>query len=103
MRGDTRIGASALWIGGGAVVWALHFAAIYGVTALACARAVPRAVPWGIAAATVLAAGLAAALVVKGFRRRADFIGWMTASVAALALVAILYQSAGAAVLPPCD
>jgi len=102
MRRDAPKAVSPLWIGAGAIIWALHFIAIYSVTALACARALPRAVPFAIAAATLLAAGVTAALIVKGYRGRASFIGWMTASVAALALVAIVYESVGAVVLPPC-
>jgi hypothetical protein len=102
MRGVSQKGASALWISSGAVVWALHFAAIYGVTALACARAFPHAIPWAVAAATLVAAALLVALILKGRRGRASFIGWMTGAVAALALVAIVYESIGAAVLPSC-
>ena len=46
----------ALWIAAGIGVWALHFAVVYAVTAIACARAAPHLVPWSIAA-TYLAMG----------------------------------------------
>jgi hypothetical protein len=102
MREAPQNGASALWIASGAIVWALHFAAVYGLTALACARAFPRAVPWAVGAATLLGAGLSLALMVKGYRGRATFIGWMTGTVAALALVALLFEAVGAAVIRSC-
>lgn len=102
MPGAPRNGASALWISSGAIVWALHFTAIYGVTALACARGFPRVIPWAVAAATLLAAALSIALILRGYRGRAAFIGWMTGAVAALALVAIVYESIGAAMVPSC-
>jgi hypothetical protein len=102
MREARHKEASVLWIAAGASVWALHFAAIYGVTALACARAFPRAIPWTVATATLLAATLLVALMVKGYRERAGFVGWMTGTLAALALVAVVYESIGAAIVPSC-
>jgi hypothetical protein len=92
-----------LWIASGVIVWALHFGVIYGFTALACARGFPHAVPWVILAATLTAGALAVALVVKGYRGRPEFIDWMTASVAGLALVAIAYESIAAFLVPLCE
>ncbi len=94
--------ASALWMSSGIIVWALHFTAIYGVTALACARGFAHVIPWSIALATLTAAALSLALIVKGYRERAGFIGWMTGALAALALVAVVYESSGAVMVPPC-
>jgi hypothetical protein len=45
----------------GPALWALHFAALYGFTALACARGFAGAVPWVIAAATLAIAAAATA------------------------------------------
>ena len=92
----------ALRIGAGIGVWALHFAVIYAVTAMACARAAPQIVPWSIAVATLLALGLALAIVVAGYRNRSDFIDWLAAGVAALAMLAIVWEAAALAWLPPC-
>jgi len=103
MREASDHGVAALWIGSGATVWALHFAVIYGVTALACARAFPSVIPWAVAAASLVAAGLAGALILKGYRQRASFFGWMTGAVAALALIAIVYEALGAAMVPACE
>lgn len=93
----------ALRIGAGIGVWALHFAVLYTVTAIACARAAPHIVPWSIAAATVLALALAIGIVVIGYRRRSDFIDWMAAGVAALAIPAIVWEAAALAWLPVCE
>ena len=86
----------------GAVIWALHFGAIYGLTGLACARGWQAAVPPGIALATVVAAILALAVLVAGWRRRAQFESWMTAGIAALALLAILWEALPVLIVPIC-
>jgi hypothetical protein len=103
MPADTKSGVSALWIASGVLVWALHFTALYGFTALACARGFPRAVPGFVAGATLVAGALAAVLVLKGYRGRREFIEWMTASVAGLALVAIVYESITVLLVPLCE
>jgi hypothetical protein len=90
-----------LGISSGAIVWALHFAAIYGITALACARAVPQAVPWTIGIATAFAVVAAVVLIVLGMRA-AGFAGWMTAAVAGLAMIAIVWEAAPVFVVPAC-
>ena len=90
-----------LRIGAGAIVWALHFAAIYGLTALACARGFPSAVPWAIGIATALAAAAAAAIIALALRNP-DFAGWMAAAVAGLALLAIVWQAFPVLMLPAC-
>jgi NO-binding membrane sensor protein with MHYT domain len=92
----------ALWIVSGVAVWALHFMAIYGFTALACARGFPSAIPWAIAIATVLATALAVAIVARHYPRRSEFVHWMTATVAALALLAIVFEALPALWLPAC-
>ena len=93
----------ALWIASGIAIWGVHFAVIYGLTALACARGYPTAVPWLIVIASLAAATLAGAIVVKGFRRPTAFIDWMTASVAAFALLAIAYEAIAGLLSPLCD
>lgn len=103
MSADPRKASPVLWIASGVIVWALHFTALYGFTALACARGFPRAVPGFIVTATLVAGALAVALMVKGYRRRSEFIDWMTASVAGLALIAILYESIGVFLVPLCE
>jgi hypothetical protein len=90
-----------LRISSGAIVWALHFAAIYGITALACARGVPATVPWVIGIATALAVAVAAACVVLGMRA-AGFAGWLTAAVAGLALIAIVWEAVPVFAVPAC-
>ena len=92
----------ALWIAAGIGVWALHFAVVYAVTAIACARAAPQLVPWSIAGATIVGLAVAGAIAVIGYRKRADFINWMAAGVAALAIVAIVWEAAALPWLPVC-
>lgn len=91
-----------LFMSSGVVIWALHFGTIYGLTGLACARGWQSLVPPGIALATALAAILACAVLVAGWRGRAQFESWMTAGIAALALVAIVWEALPVLVVPIC-
>ncbi|MGQ0544621.1 MAG: hypothetical protein ACT4P3_04710 [Betaproteobacteria bacterium] len=91
---------AALRISLGVAVWALHFALVYGFTALACARGFGAAAPWVVGAATLVAAAAAIAIILAYLSR--EFIGWMTASVAALALVAIAWEGLAALFVQPC-
>lgn len=94
--------SAALWMSSGVIVWALHFGALYGLTALACARGWQSLVVPSIALATALAAILALLIVVAGWRRRARFESWMTAGIAALALVAIVWEAIPVLIVPIC-
>ncbi len=90
------------WIAAGVVVWALHFGAIYGSTAFACARRLDAQVPWAIGMATLVGGAAALALMAKGLRRRASFAGWMTTMVASAALLAMLWEASAVLGVPPC-
>jgi hypothetical protein len=94
--------ATALRISSGVIIWALHFAAIYGLTALACARGLPQAVLPAVVAATLVAAALLVPVLVRGFRRRGEFESWMSATVGAFALVAIAWEAIPVFMVPPC-
>jgi hypothetical protein len=94
--------AAALRIATGPLAWALHFGAIYGATAFACARGDVRMVPWAIGLAT-LAAGAACVLVIASeLGRRTAFESWLAAALAGFALVAILWQALPVLVVPIC-
>lgn len=56
------------WLGG-PTVWALHFAVVYGAESLACTRAGAGAHTLLATAATVVALGAIAVLVVHALRR----------------------------------
>jgi hypothetical protein len=94
----------------GALIWAVHFMAIYGFTALACARGFAAAqwlgigvVAWAIGAATLVALVAIAAVIAS--TRTAPVIGfteWITAGVAALAMVAIAWEALPAIMVPAC-
>lgn len=92
----------ALWIASGIVVWGLHFTAVYGLTALACARGQAETVPWIIGVSALAAGALTVAILVKGYLGRAGFVEWMTASVAAFGLIGIVYETAAGLLSPLC-
>jgi hypothetical protein len=99
----------------GAIIWAIHFTILYGFTSVACARGLGTdVVPWTIAVATGVAALAAAVVMVRSLRpvgpggadgnqaTAEDFIRWVTAAVAGLALVAMILEALTAALVPPC-
>jgi cytochrome c2 len=88
-------------IAAGAIVWAVHFVAIYGLTALACARAFPAAVPWAIGIASTLAAAALLAIIVSA-PRAPDFARWMTMALAGLASIAIVWETIAVFTVPAC-
>jgi hypothetical protein len=87
---DLRLWPTALRLSSGVIVWALHFAAIYGYTALACARGFGESAPWAVGVATALAAALAALIILRNLD--SEFTRWLSAALAAAALVAILWE-----------
>jgi hypothetical protein len=84
----------------GVVLWALHFTVVYGFTALACARGFGAAAPWVVGVATLVAAALAIAIIVTHLS--SEFTRWMTAALAAFALVAIVWEGIPAFIVPTC-
>jgi hypothetical protein len=86
----------------GAIVWGAHFAAIYGMTALACARGFPGLVLWAIGIATLIAAGLLFFLIWISFKDIGAFVNWLGAAVAGLALLAIVWEAAAVLLVPAC-
>ena len=94
--------ATALRMGSGVIVWAAHFGVVYGTTALACARGVPQAAPLAVALATALAIALLLAIVARGWRRREHFESWFAASLAAFALLAVVWEALPALWVPAC-
>ena len=103
----------------GLLIWALHFALVYAVTGIACARGLGQATVLGVAlvpavvAVATLAALAATAAVVMRTRRSpwpaagaseesGRFVRWMTAAFAALGLLAILWVGLPAVQVPVC-
>lgn len=93
---------TALRLSAGPIAWALHFAAIYGFTGVACARGLPGAVPWAIGAATLAAGAACVAIVVAGMRRREEFESWLSAALAGSALLAIAWEALTALLVRAC-
>jgi hypothetical protein len=92
----------ALWMSSGAIVWALHFGALYGFAALACARGFGGAVPWVSLATTLAALGAIAVIAVRHVPRRGEFTAWLALSAAGLALVAVVYETIPIFIVPVC-
>jgi len=92
----------ALWMSSGAMVWAAHFAALYGFTALACARGFATAVPWVAGGATLAALLALAFLVLRNVPRGDEFTRWMTMAVAGFAAVGVVYETVPLFIVPIC-
>ena len=93
----TRI---TLRMSSGVLIWAAHFAVIYGFAALACTRGFAD-VKWlglgivtaVVVASTLIAAGAVLAFLVPAIRAGVDaFENAMTAGAGALALLAIVWE-----------
>lgn len=93
---------ASLRISAGIIVWALHFAAIYGFTGFACARRWTGAVPWAVYLATLVAGIACIFILAREVKRREQFTSWLGAGLAAIALLAILWESAPILVVKPC-
>jgi Cu/Ag efflux pump CusA len=94
--------SAMLRMSSGVIVWAVHFAVIYGVTALACARGNARLVPWVIGLATLFGIAFTAAIIVRSYPRRDDFAHWMAAAVAGIAMLAMVWEALAALVVRMC-
>lgn len=94
--------ATALRMSSGVLVWGLHFAVIYGYTGLACARGFGHTVPWVIGVASIAAVLAVVVIIVAGYRQRAVFESWMMATLAAFALVAIVWEAIPVLIVPVC-
>jgi hypothetical protein len=91
-----------LFMSSGVMVWALHFTAIYGITGLACARGWNALVAPSIAVCTLLAVIAMVPILAVGVSRRAQFEYWLTACIAALALVGIVWEAITIFLVPVC-
>lgn len=89
-------------ISAGAIVWAVHFAALYGATALSCARGDARAVPWIVGLSTLVGVAVVCAIIVRSYPRRDDFAHWLTAAVAAIAGFAMAWEALAGFVARSC-
>ena len=93
---------AAFLLSAGPLAWAAHFLAIYGFTGVACARGLAASVPWFVAGATVVAA-VACALVMRvALRHRDGFECWLSASLCAMALLAIAWEALTVLLVAPC-
>lgn len=117
-RADVPIPAWRLWVA--PIVWAVHFLAIYAVTALACARhgAVGGGMAIGIGGVSWVIGGLtlvAVAVLVATMRvswrggRPASpvpepdgFVHWLTTACCSVALLGVLWEALPVIWVPVC-
>lgn len=106
-----RFTSTTLWMGAGVIVWALHFLALYGITAVVCATGSDDArwlglgiVPWTVAVSTLVGVGLVAWVGVRAWRRHSHerLAPWLTATLCALAAFAMLLEAIPVAIVPVC-
>lgn len=105
----------------GLLVWAAHFAVLYAINALACARGFANGmalgvgiVPLAISAATLLALAVLGWIVfgaLSGSRphvpasaehQTSVFMRFVALTVAGISFVAIVYETVPAFIVPPC-
>ena len=90
----------------GALIWAVHFAAIYAMTSLLCARGAARGVVVGaVVVVTLLALAATIAVIVTSGKaaQRDGFLPWIATGVAALAALAIVWEALPALLVPACQ
>jgi hypothetical protein len=110
MTAARSFGSDALRASSGIIVWAIHFAVIYGFTALACDRGFAHAdwvgagpVTWVVLGATAVSALLLVWLMRRLLQQaRHSFIDWLGAGVAGLALIGVLYEAVPVLLVVPC-
>jgi hypothetical protein len=109
-RDSASFAATSLRMSAGIIIWAVHFAAVYGYTGLACARRFEPSgetwvalVPWVVAISTVAGVLLAIAFVAPAVRAtRHQFVEWMSGWVAALAALAMILEGISILWVPVC-
>lgn len=105
---------SFLLIFSGPIIWALHFLFIYGLNGVLCARPTlnPKWAGLHAAAWGTLAASLAAILLLAGILARTKlpesaegsrgFVRWLSLTLGALSLVAIVWETLPVFFVAPC-
>lgn len=105
---------SFLLLFSGAIVWAVHFVAIYGFTGVMCARPALRQewlgigiIAWGVSLASLVAIGVLAVIHYAGWRtwlqgRDMSFERKTAASVALFAILAIVWETVPILLVPEC-
>lgn len=121
MEASSRFAIETVRMLAGFLIWAAHLSVVYGVTALACARGFADmtvigigVVPLTISIATLVALLVTALVLVLAIRdlgglhtlpdsrETRRFLGFTTATVAGLALVAIAWNGLPALIVPAC-
>lgn len=107
----SRFIRTTMLMAAGPAVWALHFLIIYAFAALACARGFAHATPWVIGGTTAVAVTALIAIIVRALARARQgplsgepqrFPYWSACGFAALALLAIAWETLPVLLLQPC-
>ena len=96
----------------GPLIWAAHFAVIYGYAGIVCARGLQHVewlgvgmVKWVVGGGTLLALAAILTFVLRARRDCAmhgDFMRWLTAALGILSMIAICWEAMPAFLLPAC-
>ncbi|MCW5695586.1 MAG: hypothetical protein KIS96_02505 [Bauldia sp.] len=101
-----RAAAALPFLFAGLIVWAVRFLAVYGFTAIACVNGWSGAVPVVIVAASVVAIAVNGVVIAAGLRRNGSeagrFLGLIAAAVAALSIIAIVFETLPAFLVDAC-
>jgi len=89
---EPHFGSTVLRMFAGVLIWSAHFLLIYAFTALACTRGFERAIPYTIIGATAVGV-LVLALIGRRVVPARTFADWMTIAVAAIAVLAMLWEA----------
>lgn len=103
-----------LFMTAGPLVWAVHLAFIYVMTALVCARPVATSawrnedmLLWALGLAAIIAIAIILWITLRGFRSGGSrenirFVEWTALALAALAIYAIVLETLPILLVPAC-
>jgi hypothetical protein len=98
---EPHFGWTVLRMFAGVLIWSAHFLLIYAFTALACTRGFESAIPYTVIGATVVGLLVLALIASRAVPAR-TFADWMTIAVAAIAVVAMLWEALPLFWVPVC-
>lgn len=109
------------FMSGGLLIWAVHFAVLYAINALACARGFAGrevfgigVVTFGIGAATLVAVAALGWIVARtrtsgmpylprsAGHQTGRFMNYMAVAIAGLSLVGVIWDAIPVLIIPPC-
>jgi hypothetical protein len=119
MNSSLHFAVTMLRMNGGLLIWGLHFGVVYGVNGIVCARNLGEAqwlglgiMTWVVGVTTVAALAATVVLIWAALRPAGrfgpypeptgPFIDWITATVGAIAVLAIVWDALPVLFVPAC-